>query len=341
MVNSKALSQALGQDFYSGRNKIINGAMEIDQRNGGAIFSAPADSSYVLDRWKTQTSGGGVYSVQQSTTVPPGFKNSMVLTVTTPDSSIAAGDYYNVTQSIEGVNCVDLDFGLSTAKTITLSFWVRSSVTGTYGGSIRNSSVNRCYPFQYSISVANTWTQISIVIPGDTTGTWLTNTSNGLLVTFDMGTGVTYQGPANAWSGAGNYITATGSTQWIATNAATWYITGVQVEAGSIATPFERRNYGTEYALCQRYYETIRQDAYSATFLSNSYVPDGSTYSRWYFKVTKRANPTFSILNGATWTGITPATSCQVDQIGFYGTNISFYLSGSTGVINASATAEL
>ena len=261
--------------------------MEIDQRNAGAASSG-ALNGYWLDRWYSYTSGGGVFTVQQSTTVPPGFINSVVLTVTTADASIAAGDYYAHTQMIEGVNLADLDWGKSTAKTITVSFWARSSVAGTYGVSVENSAGDRSYPAPYTISATNTWTYVTVTIPGDTTGTWLTTTGIGMYLKFDLGSGSTRQGTANAWN-AGNIWTPTGSTQWIATNAATFYLTGMQLEIGSTATPFEKRHYGQELALCQRYY-------YQMTHPNYWFYPIGGGMSfrrvdyRW--PVPMRAAPT-------------------------------------------------
>jgi hypothetical protein len=157
-------------------------------------------------------------------------------------------------QAIEGFNTADLDFGKATAKTVTLSFWVRSSLTGTFGGSLTNNASNRSYPFSYTINAANTWEQKSITIAGDTTGTWVGATNGvGLYVYFNLGSGSTYSGTAGAW--AGSLLTApTGATSVVGTNGATFYITGVQLEVGSTATPFERRLYNQELANCQRYY---------------------------------------------------------------------------------------
>tara|TARA_R110000868_G_scaffold13553_8_gene63053 strand:- start:995 stop:2386 length:1392 start_codon:yes stop_codon:yes gene_type:complete len=239
-------------NVLTGKNKIINGAMEIDQRNVGAA-SSTALNTYWLDRWNGGTSGTGVFTIQQSTTAPAGFKNSMLITVTTADAAIATTDAYYFNQKIEGINCTDLNFGASTAKTITLSFWVRASVTGTYGGVLSNSAINRSYPFQYTVNTANTFEYKTVTVAGDTTGTWLTTTGVGLTLIFDLGSGATYQGAAGAWA-ASALLTATGSTQMISTNGATLYISGVQIEAGALATSFERRQYGEELALCQRYY---------------------------------------------------------------------------------------
>ena len=245
----------IASGFTGFKNRIINGAMVIDQRNAGASVTASADG-YCLDRWKTYLAGGGVMTAQQVSTSPAGFINSALFTVTTADSSIAAGDAYGVQQIVEGLNFADLGWGTANAQAITISFWVRSSVTGTYTVSVRNSSDARSYLATYAINTANTFEQKTITIAGDTTGTWLTTNGVGARLWFDFGAGSTYTGSAGAWS-AGTLTHAAGSTNWIATNGATFYITGVQLERGSTASSFEYRPYGTELALCQRYFWMI------------------------------------------------------------------------------------
>ena len=245
---------------YGLKNRIINGDMRIDQRNAGAsvtITSTVADT-YTLDRWFAYGSQASKFSIQQnagSVTPPTGYTNYLGVT-SLATTTVGASDEFDVGTRIEGYNVADLDFGLATAKTVTLSFWVRSSLTGTFGGSLRNSATNRSYPFSYTISSANTWEQKSITIAGDTSGTWLTTNGLGLRVTFSLGVGSTYRSTAGSWS-ANNYISVTGETQVVGTNGATFYITGVQLEIGSTATPFERRMYGQELALCQRYLPSV------------------------------------------------------------------------------------
>jgi len=238
------------------RNRIINGDMRIDQRNAGASVntSSATSGAFQLDRWKTFVAGSMVVAVQQSSIAPTGFTNSTAYTVSTADASIAAGDLYVIEQPIEGFNCYDLNFGASPASTVTLSFWVRSSITGTYCGALGNSAENRSYVFAFSVNSANTWEQKTIAIPGDTAGTWLTNNGIGIRVRVTLGAGSNFQGTANAWSGANLFATAS-QTQWVSTNGATFYLTGVQLEVGTAATPFERRQFGQELALCQRYFQ--------------------------------------------------------------------------------------
>ena len=236
------------------RNRIINGDMRIDQRNAGAA-TANTISGYTLDRWAVSQSTTGKLIAQRnagSVTPPAGFSN--YLGVTSQSAySVGAGDYYMIYQMIEGFNTADLAWGTASAQTVTLSFWVRSSLTGTFGGSLQNNATNRGYPFTYSISAANTWEQKTVTIAGDTTGTWETGNLTGIRVQFGLGVGSTYSGTAGAWAAA-NLITATGATSIVGTNGATFYITGVQLEAGTVASPFERRDYGRELMMCQRYY---------------------------------------------------------------------------------------
>jgi hypothetical protein len=234
------------------RNRIINGDMRIDQRFDGTAATFGVGAAYVLDRWTGAATIGSNMRVQQVTDAPAGFTNSQKVDALT-GATITSSDYFVLLQSIEGLNFSDLSFGTATASSITLSFWVRSSVTGTHSGSLRNAAENRSYPYTYTISSADTWEKKTIVIPGDTSGTWLTNNGIGVQIIFDLGTGSTFRGTAGAWAGA-NYIGATGAVSPLATSGATWYITGVQLEAGSVATPFERRSYGQELLLCQRYF---------------------------------------------------------------------------------------
>ena len=241
------------------RNRIINGDMRIDQRNAGASVT-PTGNTYTIDRWVAGMSQSSKFSVQRSTTAPTGFINSALITSTSA-YSVTSTDRFAFSQFIEGLNCTDLGWGTASAKTITLSFQVRSSLTGTFGGALQNNAADRSYPFTYTISAANTWETKTVTIAGDTTGTWLTNNEIGIQVRFSLGTGSTYSTTAGAWV-AGDYRSATGATSVVGTSGATWYITGAQLEVGSVATPFERRDYGRELIMCQRYY--YKQKATSA-----------------------------------------------------------------------------
>ena len=236
---------------YGLKNRIINGAMMIDQRNAGASVT-PTGDAYTLDRWQLSIGVSSKLSVQRSTTAPTGFINSALITTASAYTASAA-DYLSYCTKIEGLNISDLAWGTASAKTVTLSFQVRSSLTGTFSGALQNSGASRSYPFTFSISSANTWETKSITIAGDTSGTWLTTNGIGIEIHFNMGSGSDRLGTAGAWNSNWN-TGATGSVALVQTNGATFYITGVQLEIGSTATPFERRMYGQELALCQRYY---------------------------------------------------------------------------------------
>jgi hypothetical protein len=239
------------------KNRLINGSMTVDQRNAGASVT-PTSGTYLLDRWAMDCTVASKLSFQQnagSVTPPVGFSKYLGATSLSAYSVISS-DYFYLFQNIEGFNTADLGWGTANAKTVTLSFQVYSSLTGTFGGSLSNSAFNRSYPFTYSIPVANTWTTISITIAGDTSGTWIGATNGiGLRVSFGLGVGSGYSGTAGSWAGA-TYVSATGATSVVGTNGATFYITGVQLEVGSSATGFEYRQYQQELALCQRYYTT-------------------------------------------------------------------------------------
>ena len=237
------------------RNRLFNGDMRIDQRNAGASVTATTANEYSLDRWKTASSVSSKFTVQQSSVAPTGYINSLLVTSSSA-YSVGAGDYFIISQRIEGLNSFDLGFGTSNASIVTLSFWVRSSLTGTFGGSLANSANNRSYAFTYTISSANTWEQKSVSIGGDTSGTWLTTNGIGIRVNFGLGVGSTYSGTAGSWA-ATEYDSATSAVSVVGTNGATFYITGVQLEKGNIATSFDVRPYGTELQLCQRYYQQI------------------------------------------------------------------------------------
>ena len=285
---------------YGLKNRIINGDMRIDQRNAGASVT-PVNAQYTLDRWHfglTQTSKLTMQQNAGSVTPPAGYTNYLGIT-SSSSYSVTSTDYFYVGQNIEGYNVADLAWGTANAKTITISFWVRSSLTGTFGGAIDNAAYNRGYPFTYTISAANTWEQKTITITGDTTGTWLTTNGLGMYVLFGLGAGSTNNGTAGAWAASG-YISATGATSVVGTNGATFYITGVQLEIGSTATPFERRMYGNELALCQRYYakswDTNLQVGTTtnlgAVNIFNPAAGTGNFRTTVFFPVEMRTDPT-------------------------------------------------
>jgi len=239
------------------RNRIINGDMRIDQRNAGASVT-PTSGQYLVDRFyyqATQTSKATAQQNAGAVTPPSGFTNYQGITSSSAYSVISS-DYFLIRQAIEGYNVSDLAWGTANAATVTLSFWVRSSLTGTFGGAFTNTTGTRWYPFSYTISVANTWEQKTITVAGDTSGTWTMGNSAGIQISFNLGAGTTYSGTAGAWTGS-TILAPTGAVSVVGTSGATWYVTGVQLEVGTVATPFERQIYNAQLAQCQRYYWKI------------------------------------------------------------------------------------
>jgi hypothetical protein len=285
--------------------------MVIDQRNAGASTTPTTNVTYTLDRWAMTLSQSSKFSVQQQTSViPTGFNYAMKFTSLSA-YTVGAGEVFGFRQMIEGFNFADMGWGTANAKTVTLSFWVYSSLTGTFGGSLMNSAENRAYPFTYTISSVNTWEQKTITIAGDTTGTWIGATNGvGLQLHFSLGVGSTVSGTAGAWAGAA-YFSATGATSVVGTNGATFYITGVQLEKGTQATAFDYRDYGNELRMCQRYFLKDLQDGGTATFLVGviNTATTGNRMSR-VFPVTMRTAPTAAIggtSNPRIYDGTTPA----------------------------------
>ena len=305
------------------RNRIINGDMRIDQRNAGAsVATSSGSSAYVVDRWAVYYDATSKLTAQQnagSVTPPTGY--SKYLGVTSSSAyTVGAGERFALLQSIEGFNMADLDWGTANAKTITLSFWVRSSLTGTFGGALRNGNTgNPSYPFTYTISAANTWEQKSVTIAGPTTGTWDSTNGSGIQVWISLGTGSTYSGTAGSWA-ATTYFSATGATSVVGTNGATFYITGVQLEVGSVATPFERRDYGRELMLCQRYCQKYPDGTNNFGALTNG---NCSTTTRlqgvFTYPVPMRASPTyvlsgaFRVLSGSNNIAVTSSDASDAD----------------------------
>ena len=324
------------------RNRIINGAMVIDQRNAGANVTITTDGTYTLDRWVAGRSQSSKFSVQQdsSANTVAGFTSSLKVT-SLSSYSITSTDFFTISQYIEGLNSIaDLNWGTANAKTVTLSFYVRSSLTGTFGGSLQNSSYNRSYPFTYTISVANTWEQKTITIAGDTSGTWLATNGIGIVVNFGLGIGSTYSGTAGAWAGS-NFFSATGATSVVGTNGATLYITGVQLEVGSSATGFEYRQYGTELVLCSRYYQDFTDNGsngYAGFF--TGYVASGGYNISMYtsFPVSMRTAPTVTVSGWAA--GLNPSPLAGKTGTALYyaaGSGGLFTFRSGAGAFNASA----
>jgi hypothetical protein len=314
------------------RNRTINGDMRIDQRNNGASMTATTAAEVSLDRWRTNSGASSKFSVQRnagSVTPPTGFTNYLGVT-SLAATTLAASDYYLLEHRIEGFNVADLAFGTASAATVTLSFWIRSSLTGAFGGSLTNNGA-RSYPFSYTISVANTWEQKTITIPGDITGPWATDNTAGMTVIFSLGVGSTYKGTANAWAGAARF-SATGTVDLVNTNGATFYLTGVQLEAGTVATPFERRSYGQELALAQRYYQVFGDLNLT---ISGRSTNAATTVMPIVFRTTMRTAPTVA---GTLTVGSGLSFSSTIDTMRVIGTADG---NGTFVVSNSTASAEL
>ena len=299
------------------KNRIINGGMTIDQRNAGASVTQTTLRPYVTDRFYITGSVTSKFTAQQSSTAPAGFVKSLLCTSSSA-YSVGAAEAFVTAQIIEGNNVSDLGWGTANAATVTLSFWVRSSLTGTFGGAIINLAGDRSYPFTYTISSANTYEYKTITIPGDTTGTWATDNSGFGAVQFGLGAGATLSGTAGVWAAA-LYRSATGATSVVGTSGATFYITGVQLEKGSTATPFEFRSIGTELALCQRYLPAFNSTS-TASAIPGSGIGSATTFTTYNipFMVQARVAPTgVSISSGAHFSLDDSVTVFACDALSF------------------------
>ena len=333
------------------RNRIINGDMRIDQRNAGASVT-PSNGAYVIDRYQAILSQASKYSVQQVSDAPTGFSYSMKITSLSA-YSVVSSDIFHVLQKIEGFNVADLAWGTASAQTVTVSFWAKSSLTGTFGGSLVNSAEDRSYPFSYTINAANTWEYKTVTVAGDTTGTWLTTNGIGIRCHFTIGMGSDYTATAGAWT-AGAKFAPTGATSVVGTNGATLQVTGVQLEAGTVASPFERRDYGRELIMCQRYYWQTNSETSFASVGSG--VMNTASVARVFipYPVSMRAIPTVSAtslssmvvsqgsdLTPNSFTPYANSKSCMADLATGTGTQgrgaVLLFNNLSTGSIQASA----
>ena len=297
MTNAVNVAQA-ASSIYSFKNRVINGAMTINQRG----TTATTNGGFPVDRFSIGNNSGATYTGTQDTNAPAGFANSLKITITgtaTPTGS----NQFALYQGLEGYNTYDLLFGTANAKTVTLSFWVNCSLTGTFGGALQNYAQSRSYPFSYTITSANTWQQVVVTIPGDTGGTWVGASNAGSMeLCFGLSVGPTYSGPAGAWAGT-TYLTVTGATNFTGTSGATFYLTGVQLEVGSQATGFDFRPISTEVALCQRYYIV----APSIIMIYNASTTSMLGY--YTFPVPMRTGPTVGLTTTSPYVESVPWTT--------------------------------
>jgi hypothetical protein len=345
---SDSSNQSAAASPYGLKNRIINGDMVIDQRNAGASVTITTANEYTIDRWRGFGAQSSKYSVQQnagSVTPPTGFTNYLGATSTSA-YSVLTGDYFFLSQTIEGYNFSDFSYGTANAQTATLSFWVRSSLTGTFGGSLyRGGGVNKSYLFSYTISAANTWEQKSITIAGDiTSGLVSTTNGEGVQLRIGLGSGSTFSGgTVNTWQ-AGNFVQPTGSVSVVGTNGATFYITGVQLERNTTATPFEWLPYGMEFDLCRRYCEVYSnpQLGYEVDGIPQGIasVDLGGRGETQIFYYPKRTSPTLTVSNNNLYWQNMANTSSSCTFAGTYigtGTNSALLFVNVSGACVAGA----
>lgn len=287
------VSSLNGGQIAGDRNLIINGDMRIAQENG-ATSVTPANGDYPIDRWRTELVVAGKYAVQQVSDAPPGFSNSLLVTSLSAHT-IVSGDQFNLRHGIEGVNCSHLAWGTADAKAVSVSFWVKSNITGTFGASLSNRSNNRLYNFDFTISTADTWQYVHHTLDGPTSGSWDTESQAGIFLRVNLGLGTTF-GTSNTgvWETASNKVGKTGSGSLVATNGATLNLTGVQLELGKASTPFEHVDFSESLRRCQRYYE--QNESSFSNCVYSGYAESGVIqYATATFKVTKRAAPSITL----------------------------------------------
>jgi hypothetical protein len=317
--------------------------MVIDQRNAGASVTIGAASvTYTLDRWSAYSQEASKFSVQQSSVAPIGFKNSILIT-SLAATSVGATDFYQIGQSIEGFNLADLDWGTANAKTVTISFWVRSSLTGTFGGNLITGSGDQSYPFSYTILAANTWEQKTLTVVGPTAGTYSSTNGIGVNISFSLGAGSSVSGTAGSWSGS-VFRSSTGASQLVATNGATFYITGVQLEVGTQATSFEYRQYTTELQLCQRYFwrTTGTSPSGYAAVAGGGFISSTNFSSFIPYPVQMRATPTFTIASDLyiAITSFPSVTAIGANYANQYSARVEFTTSSSTAGFGGSVALD-
>jgi hypothetical protein len=322
MTNAVTIAQQ-GSNNTTFRNRIINGAT--------------VDQTYTLDRWMIRNgSGAGRFSVVQSSTSAANFPTSVLLTVTTT-SAPSGTEFYGLAQNVEGYNMADFGWGTANAQSVTASFQVRSSLTGTYCVSLRNSGGTRSYVAEFTISAANTFETKTVSIPGDTSGTWLTTNGIGIIFQVCLGSGTSREGTANSWQGT-NIVATSNQVDWINTSGATFYLTGVQLEKGSTASPFEYRSYGTELALCQRYYYSLGGETAYQNINTVIWYSSTECVGQFSYPVTMRAIPTVS--KSGNWTTLgsgSAGANLSGDQVTTKNMQLGAY-SGSGGTAGYGAT---
>ncbi len=316
MSNARELAE-LGGSYGTGgfvgmKNRIINGAMVINQRGATVTANSGNSTPFCTDRWRAtcSVSTATAFTLQQSSTAPAGFTKSLLATVT--NNTSPSGGEVEIFYAIEGYNVADLGLGTADAKTFTLSFWVNSSVTGTYGVGFENTAGTYTYVGTYTVNSANTWEQKTITVAGSTAGTFDKTNDRGLTLRFDLGSGSGYEQAAGSWVNSGSTRNRTsGCVTWITNSGATFYITGVQLEKGSTATSFDYRPYGTELALCQRYYRFA-----NCANRDNGAAANTKAYANSVNFQNMRAAPTVSF-TAVTSTNVSSRSASNITEYGF------------------------
>jgi hypothetical protein len=358
-------------DSTSFKNKLINGDMRVDQRNAGASVSVPTATSqaFITDRWFVQNLGTNstTFTCSQSTDAPTGYKYSLLVTNGTGVATVSS-DSRLLAQYIEGLNIIDLAFGTASAKGITLSFQVKSSLTGTFSGCVLSNAGDQVYGFTFTISSANTWTTASVSIPGSVTGTWPTGNEASMRLQLNLGSGSSSLQPtANVWASSGGSRGVQGTVNLSETTGATFRITAVQIEVGTVATSFDFRSYGTELQLCQRYFQSFSYTGGTAVAIGSTFgTSTGAIPLSFYFPMrTAPSTVTLPAVGNTSgqWTVLTPAggfpgtfgtitlnsasqNNMRLDFTGYTGVYASsgqaafLYASGSTTTV-VTASAEL
>ena len=304
--------------IQSNRNLIINGAMTVDQRHDGSSFTVVngnATTGVIADRFRVNETSGAAFTGQRVADAPVGFEYSSKLTVTTADASLGATEFHRVIQPIEGKNISRLNWGTSNAKTLTLTFYVKSSVTGQYYVSVFNNAADRTLLKGYTISSANTWEKKTITIIGDQAGTWLTTNAVGIHLMWSLGTGSTYQSNTLDAYQAGFFMAKSDQVNLAATNSSTWQLTGVQLEIGDLASPFEHEDIGTTFQKCQRYYLKLLSDTAYDSYGTGFFYAPAQFYASLWFPTRLRATP--SLVHNGNFAVMNNGTHSAVDSLAY------------------------
>ena len=321
---------AVQPPLSTGDNRIINGDMRIDQRNGGASGTA---TGYTVDRWAYAGSVAAKGTWQRQPASLASFPYQLLF-VSSSAYAVVAADYFLFQQTIEADMISDFAWGTASAQPVTLSFWVASSLTGTFGGSVQNYNNTRSYPFSFSLPTASAWTKIVITIPGDTTGAWVMSGNAGsVVVSFSLGMGSTRTTTANAWA-TGNFFSVPGAVSVVGTNGASLSVTGVKLEIGGVATPYNRQSLAKSMADCQRYYSV------GNGYFSGYGVATAGLGGTMFFPVTMRASPTI-VPTRTNLSNIGNLNSAVLGVTSFQDAGQVVAAGGAQYYVNWTASAEL